>query len=142
MVCSTNPSCINIRMPDVRDPNRCTTSLRLQQQTPPPAPGPVIDCQQLELTHSNVSRRCCGAGGRRVCVCVCAEWDVFPPDTHTHTHRLPLSPSTATATTACGPRGRNKHAGQRQWQCQLFSHKKLVCKPKPSSIKKPSNVLS
>lgn len=69
MVCFTNPGRIKLGMPDARDPNRCTTSLHLQQHRLPPSPpcaGPVSRCQQLELTHSNVSRRCCGGGGRRV----------------------------------------------------------------------------
>lgn len=93
----------------------------------PPSPHIACHCcQQLELTHSNGRRRCCGGGGE--CVCVCWMWCVphghtfqvrCPPPHHRHHQPPPLPPPQTS---------REKQALQWQRHFQLFSHKEPVCK--------------
>lgn len=53
LVCFTDPCRIKLGMPDARDPNRCTTSLHLQQHRLPPVASLRWACQPLSAAWAH-----------------------------------------------------------------------------------------
>lgn len=84
VMCYTTADGITFCRPfgSTKDPSRCSTPSQQQHHHHPP---PVFSlcwachrCQQLELTHYNGRRRCCGGGSGGEGVC--ANCDAFPTD--------------------------------------------------------------